>query len=174
VLNLIEAVAGLPAGHPSTWSVEQAREGIQQLVAMENMVAAWKLSAIATFDAGDGARGDGHRTTGDWLGKTTRMSHAGAEVHTARDLRDVLPLTAQALEAGLISAEQVRVIRRARRIFDDFTEIEETLVEYAKISTAQQLRTLVDLMIQQYAPDGSDEDAEKARDKRELYLSQGS
>ena len=171
--DLRSAVAALPAGHPSTWNVEQAREGIQQLVAMENQLAAWKLAAIATFDAADGARADGHRTTGDWLGKTTRMSHAGAEVHTARDLRDALPLTAAALEAGLISAEQVRVIRRARRVFDDFSEIEETLVEYAKISTAKQLRTLVDLMIQQYAPDGSDEDTEKARDKRELYLSQG-
>ncbi|MEI2643548.1 MAG: DUF222 domain-containing protein [Candidatus Nanopelagicales bacterium] len=173
VLDLQTRVAGLPPGHPSTWSVEQAREGIPALLAMRNQVDAWVSAAIATFDAGDGARADGHRTTGDWLGKTTRISHAGAEVHTARDLRDALPLTAQALEAGLISAEQVRVIRRARRIFDDFTEIEETLVEYAKISTAQQLRTLVDVMIQQYAPDGSDEDTEKARDKRELYLSQG-
>ncbi|MEI2643521.1 MAG: DUF222 domain-containing protein [Candidatus Nanopelagicales bacterium] len=169
--DLRSAVAALPPGHPSTWTVEQAREGHPGPAGdARTKLDAWTSAAIATFDAGDGARADGHRTTGDWLGKTTRISNPGAEVHTARDLRDALPLTAAALEAGLISAEQVRVIRRARRVFDDFTEIEETLVEYAKISTAKQLRTLVDVMIQQYAPDGSDEDAEKARDKRELYL----
>ena len=104
--------------------------------------------------------------------KTTRISGPGAAVHTARDLRDVLPRTAEALEAGAINAEQVRLIRGARGWFDDFTGVEETLVEYAKISTAQQLRSFVEILKQQYAPDGSDEDAEKAREKREVFLSQ--
>lgn len=171
--DLRTAVAALPAGDPSTWSAEQAMDAIPGMVAMENQLAAWKLASIAKVDAAQAARALGHRTTADWLGKTTRMTAPGEAVHMGRDLRDVLPVTSEALQAGLITVEQVRQIRRAYRLFDDFTDTERTLVEYAKHSTAREVRALVDLMVQQYAPDGSDEDAEKARDKRELFLSQG-
>ena len=171
--DLLSRVQTLPAGHPSTWDVEQTGEAIPELVALENQVVALKLAAIARFDAGDGARADGSRTTGDWLRKKTRMTNPGGAVHTARDLRDVLPVTAEALAAGLISVEQVALIRGAMRWFDDFTEIEPILVEHAKISTASELRTMVELLKQQYAPDGTEEDAEAARERRELFLSQG-
>ncbi len=172
--DLKTAVAELPPGHPSTWNAEQARVGIPALIALGSQVESWTLSAIASFDAADGARAEGHRTTGDWLGKTTRVSHGGSMVHTARDLRDRLPLTAEALEAGLISGEHVRAMRRGFRLLgDDFAQSEQVLVEYAKTSTAKQLRAFVDLLIQQYAPDGFDEDAETVRAKRKLFLAEG-
>jgi hypothetical protein len=103
------------------------------------------LQAIATFDAADGARAEGHRTTGDWLGRKTRTDKGGALVATARDLRDVLPGTAEALEQGRISMEHVRAVRRGSRVLgEDFAAIEEVVVEYATRCTPKELRVLVD------------------------------
>jgi hypothetical protein len=169
--ELLASLAQLPSGHPSTWDLDQLRSGIPDLLALRNRVDSLTFEAVASYDTSGGAQIDGHRTTGDWLEKTTRISNAGATVHTARDLRDNLPATAEALHEGAISSEHVRAIRRAFRIFgDQFAAVEATVVDYARAHTAKELRTLVDLMLQQYGPDGSD--AEAKREKRKLFLSQ--
>ena len=169
--DLLASLAQLPSGHPSTWDLDELRNGIPDLLALRNQVDSLTLEAVASYDTRGGAQIDGHRTMGDWLEKTTRISNAGATVHTARDLRDNLPATAEALHSGAISTEHVRAIRRAFRIFgDQFAAVEATVVDYARAHTAKELRALVDLMIQQYGPDGSD--AEAKREKRKLFLSQ--
>lgn len=173
MFDLRDALAGLPPGHPSTWNAQQARVGIPALVALENQVVAWKLQAVAAFDAAGGAQTEGFRTTGDWLQKRARVADGGATVHTARDLRDVLPATAAALAEGSISAEHVRAIRRGRRMFGaDFQKVETTVVDYATRRTPRELRIMIDRMIQQYCPDGSEDEAEVRRQKRKVFLSQ--
>ncbi len=167
-------VVGLPAGAPTDWTVEQRRQVTLETARLINQLAAQHLAALAAFDAADGARAEGHRTTGDWLSKTTRTDKGGALVATARDLRDHLPLTADALAEGLISMDHVRAIRGGRRIMGkDFDGIEDVVVDYAKRTTPKALRNLVDQLIQQYSPDGSDDDAECTRAKRKLFLDRG-
>ncbi len=171
--ELLAGLAQLPSGHPSTWDLEELRTGIPTLFALSNQLASLQYEALASYDTRGGAQIDGHRTTGDWLQKRTRISDGGARVHTARDLRDHLPATAQALHAGTITNEHVRVIRRAFRVFGEkFSLIEERVVDFALTHTVKQLRAYVDLIIQQYQPQDHDDEAEMRRDDRKVFLSQ--
>ena len=170
---VLARLAALPSGHPSTWDLAQLRTGIPDLFEIGHQIAALQLAAVASYDARGGAQIDGHRTTGDWLGKRTRVSDGGARVQTARDLRDHLPATAQALRDGVISMEHVRAIRRAYRMFDrDFAGIEVEVVEFAKTHSVKLTRAFIDKIIQQYAPDPSEDTAEARREQRKLFLSQ--
>ena len=172
VAELMQVLAGLPGGQPADWSTEELAAAIPELIAFESRVAALRLDALAAFDARGGAADAGYRSTADWLSKTTGVAHGGAMVHTARALRDELPATAKALADGCIGEEHVRIIRRAHRIFgDDFARIEEHVVSVASRRSAKQLRSFVDLIIQQYRPERSDDDADIAYAKRKAFLS---
>lgn len=171
--TLLARLGCLPAGHPSTWDLAELRTGIPVLFEVGHQLAALQSAAIASYDTRGGAQIDGHRTTGDWLGKATRVSDGGARVHTARDLRDRLPATADALAQGAISMEHVKAVRRGHRMLaDDFHQIEAQVVDFARTHTAALTRAFVDTIIQQYAPDPSDEQSEARREKRKLFLSQ--
>ena len=170
---LLGRLAELPSGHPSTWDLAELRAGIPELFAIGHQVAALQLAALASYDARGGAQIDGHRSTGDWLGKRTRVSDGGARVHTARDLRDRLPVTAEALREGAISMEHVRAIRRGYRMFEqDFAGIEAKVVEFARAHCVKDTRAFMDQIIQQYAPEPYEDEAEVRRERRKLFLSQ--
>lgn len=171
--QLLAGLGALPAGHPSTWDLEELRTGIPALLELGNQLASLQYEALASYDARGGAQIAGHRTTGDWLQKQTRVSDGGARVQTARDLRDHLPATAEALHAGDIAPEHVRVVRRAFRMLgDDFSVIESTVVDFARTHTVKQLRVFVDRVIQQYTPERSEDEAETKRERRKVFLSQ--
>lgn len=171
--ELLAGLAALPSGHPSTWDLEELRTGIPALFALANRLASLQYEALASYDTRGGAQIEGHRTTGDWLQKCTRISDGGSRVHTARDLRDHLPATAQALHAGTIANEHVRVIRRALRMLGEkFALIEDKVVDFACAHTVKQLRVFLDLIIQQYTPERSEDEAELKREHRKLFLSQ--
>ncbi len=173
VRQLVDDLAGLPPGHPSSWDLEELRTGIPALFEISNRLASLQMEALASYDARGGAQVDGHRTTGDWLKKTTRVCDAGSRVHTARDLRDHLPATADALHAGAISPDHVRVVRRGLRMLgEEFSVIESTVVDFARSHTAKELRAFLDRVIQQYTPERSEDEAEVKREKRKLFLSQ--
>lgn len=171
VAELIEVLSALPGGQPVDWLVPELADAIPAIMATESRLAALRFEAIAAFDAQGGAQDAGHRSTADWLTKTTRVSHAGAMVHTARSLRDDLPQTAAALASGQITEAHVQSIRKGLRMLgDDFADIEGHVVGAATVSSTKELRAFVDLIIQQYSPEISDDKSDVAREKRKVYL----
>ena len=173
VETLLARLAELPPGHPSTWDLSELRSGIPELFEIGHQLEALQFAAVASYDARGGAQIDGHRSTGDWLGKRTRVSDGGARVHTGRDLRDRLPATARALAEGAISGEHVRAIRRAYRVFDDdFAGIEDQVVDFAREHSVKLTRAFIDRIVQQYAPEPSEDAAQARREKRRLHVSQ--
>ncbi len=173
VTQLLAAVESLPTGEPVQWSVAELEEGLPALFRVGNQLAALQCSALAAFDARGGGELLGHRSTADWLARTMRLSSAaaGALVHTSRALRDDLPETARALADGDISAEHVKAIRHAHRRLDDaFNRAEPIIVDYARTHTAAETRVLCDRLIQQYSPDDYENEAERARDRRKVFL----
>lgn len=173
VAELVAGLARLPSGHPSTWDLEELRTGLPALFALGNQLTSLQYEALASYDARGGAQLDGHRTTGDWLEKRTRISDGGSRVHTSRDLRDHLPATAEALHEGTITNEHVRVIRRAFRMLGEkFALIEARVVRFAMTHTVKRLRAFLDRIIQQYRPEHSEDESEDRREHRKLFLSQ--
>ena len=163
----------LPTDQPVDWTLPQLQEHIPTLFALQASAAALSMAAIAAFDAKGGGRQAGFRSTVDWLGKTTGVSHPGAMVATARALRDELPATADAFESGLISEEHVQVIRRAHRMLGkDYARIESPVAHAAERLSVRDLRGFIDRIIQQYRPEHTDEEATLAKDKRKAFLSQ--
>ncbi len=134
------------------------------------------MRLLGGYDAAGGAQIAGHRTTADWLATTTGITSpaAGWRVHTARALRDDLPETATALGRGQISLEHVRAIRGARRVLgEDYAGIEATVAGIAAQHTAADLRTILEVIIQQYRPEVHDDLAEHDRARRRVDLSPG-
>ena len=172
VIDLIEVLQTLPPEEPADWTLPELQDGIPVMLRVQSQLAAVRMQALATFDAGGGAQIGGYRTTADWLGTVTGISHAGAMVNTARALRDDLPATMRALAQGRISEDHVAVIRRAHRMLaEDFTGFEQTMVDFAADNSLKNLRGYTDLLINQYRPDDFDTDTEATRNKRKLHLS---
>lgn len=170
--DLIATLQALPDDQPVDWTVGQLEDGLPTLIALEARTAALRLEALAAYDAQQGARAAGFRSTADWLTSTTGVGHAGAMVNTARALRDDLPATAAALAAGEITEDHVAAIRRAHRMFgDDFATVEAAVVAVASTATVTQTRAFIDTIIQQYCPDDHDDEATVIRDQRKVHLS---
>lgn len=171
--QLIAALEELPTDQPVDWTLPQLQEHIPALFALQASATALSMAAIAAFDAKGGGRRAGFRSTADWLGKTTGMSHPGAMVATARALRDELPATSAALHNGTISEEHVRLIRRAHRMLGkDYARIETHIATVAQHVSVRDMRGFIDRIIQQYHPERTDKDTELAKDKRKAFLSQ--
>ena len=69
---------------PAEWSLDQLERAILEVHTLTQQLAAVQAKALASFDTRGGAQLAGHRTTGDWLAKSTRTpaGHAGWWVHT--------------------------------------------------------------------------------------------
>ena len=158
------------AADPSGESLDEVAGAIEQLHVIARKVDAAEMRLLGGYDAAGGAQIAGHRTTGDWLATTTGITSAAAgwRVHTARALRDDLPETATQLGARAISLEHVRAIRGARRILgEDYAGIEATVAGIAAQHTAADLRTILEVIIQQYRPEVHDDLAEHDRARRQ-------
>ncbi len=172
--DLQAAVLALPPGDPGDWALAQYEQAIPAMHRLANQLAGLQYVVLAGFDARGGGQVLGQRSTADWLAQQTRTTAAvaGAMVHTARSLRDDLPATAAALNAGDISEEHVRAIRRGqRRLGEAFVQAEAIVVDFARSRTAAETRALVDRLIQQYSPEDADDEAEIKHSRRRVHLS---
>jgi hypothetical protein len=170
-----QEVESLVAADPSLWELPDLESGLTELAVAARRLFAVQMRVLAAFDARGGGQIAGFRSTADWLAKTTGIpaGRAGWLVHTARALRDELPATAAALAQGTIGEGDVRVIRHAqRRLGDRFAAVEAIVAGFASgHTTERETRALVDRLIQQYAPEDHDDDAEVDRERRRLHLS---
>lgn len=159
---------------PTTWSAEEQGSFLIESQRLINMLIAMQHEVTAAFDAAGSAQQLGARSSASWLRAEVRLTEqqAGAQVHTARALRDDLPETSRALADGDISLDHVHAIRKGhRRLGDAFTRIERIVADYARGHNATQTRRLVASVIDQYDPSEADEQAEQQHEKRYAYLS---
>ncbi len=184
IASLHATVDAIVAADPTGESLDDLAGAIEQLHILGNKVDAADMRLLGAYDAAGGlAQIAGHRTTtGDWLAKTTGITSArgrgvAGAAHTAgtaRALRDDLTDTAGQLGRGAISLEHVRAIRGARRILgEDYANIEATVAGIAAQHTAADLRTILEVIIQQYRPEIHDDLAEHNRARRKVDLSPG-
>ncbi len=169
-----QQVESLVAADPSSWELADLETGLGELAVAANRLFAAQMRVLAAFDARGGGQIRGFRSTADWLAKSTGIaaSRAGWLVHTARALRDELPVTAAALSEGRIGEGHVRVIRYAqRRLGERFAAVEGIVAGFAANHTDRETRQLVDRLVQQYAPEDHEDETEVDRERRRLHLS---
>ena len=175
IASLHATVDAIGPADPSGESLDELAGAIEQLHIVGNKIEAAADGLLGGYDAAGGAQIAGHRTTADWLATTTGITLAGrGGGYTARALRDDLPETATALGRGQISLEHVRAIRGARRVLgEDYAGIEATVAGIAAQHTAADLRTILEVIIQQYRPEVHDDLAEHDQARRRVDLSPG-
>ncbi len=176
VAGLRAEVGALVAQDATEWTLGQLEAALPEMFTLANQLFATQLKMIAAFDAYGGAHLLGHRNTGDWLAQQALISkgRAGWLVHAARAVRDELPATEKALQDGEIGEDHLRAIRRVRRVFGPelTAALEQRIVEVASHNDPTLTRRFVDAIIQQYAPEASDDEAECQREKRYVHLSE--
>ena len=141
------------------------------------------LLRLARVDAHGVAAHDAGTTTASWLRHRTGLPSGTASdlVRTARDLRDHLPQTSRALEAGEVTVQHARTIARTARIVRDrsdddakaetVAELEQVMVDVARAVDAGSLVGFSARVRQVADPDGAVRDAERAHQRRWLSTS---
>lgn len=115
--------------------LERVEDEIVTLASQLTAASARLIGLIGEFDAAEGWRDYGMKSTAHWLSwKTGTSLHAGREqVRVARKLRD-LPLIAAGFAVGRLSYSKVRALTRIA------TEASEAdLVQFAEHATASQI-----------------------------------
>jgi Domain of unknown function (DUF222)/HNH endonuclease len=129
--------------------------------------------ATAAFDASGEWAPDGARNASAWITTTCRLkkSEAKRQVRRGRELR-CLPETERAWVAGDITGDHVDVLVSLRCPETEAALIrdEAMLVDQARSLTFAQFSQAVAYWRQLADPDGADQDAEKQRARRDVYL----
>lgn len=117
---------------------------------------------VSDLEARGAHQRDNAPSMANWLASRTgqRRSTAGSRVHLARKLRS-MPVTAEALGAGEITATHATVLARAlnSRTADAFARDEGMLVGSAKKLTADQLVQVVEFWLRHNDLDGAEPSA---------------
>jgi hypothetical protein len=143
----------------------------RQLAQFESLVA----SAVACFDAEGNWESDGACSARAWLKSACRLSakKAASQVKRGRHLRH-LPSTAEAFARGDITGEGVDVLIAADRgrTEEALLREEQKLVDQGCRLRHNQFVQYMNYWKQTVDQDGSDEDAEIRRSRRDVYLVQ--
>ena len=134
---------------------------------------AFVTKATAGFDAAGNWVPDGARSAKAWLSTRCRLpkSTAGKTVRRGRAIRH-LPHASQAWADGAITSAQVDVIATLRTEVTEeaLTHDEEILVGQASTMSYQSFVRAADYWKQLADADGAEEDDQKRRDRRDVYL----
>jgi hypothetical protein len=148
-------------------------ESIVALQRLQARVESFVTEAVAAFDAAGNWEPDGARNAASWLVFRCRLPRREArrQVRRGRELRH-LPLTAEAWARGAVSGAHVDVMRSLRT---DTTEEalardESVLVDQAEGLRHDQFVRAAEYWRQLADPDGADDDGEKRRARRDVYL----
>jgi hypothetical protein len=150
----------------------------ESIVAIEreiNRLQAVRARVVARWDAEKGWASSGAKSGAAWLARRCRRPLAETHkwVRLGRELRD-MPVTAAAWLAGDIHEQHVVLLCRARtpRTAALFDRDEAMLVGYARAMTFKHFCRTRDYWLQHADPDGTDDDADRQRDRREAHLDQ--
>ena len=150
-------------------------ESVRCLERMRSQMESVTAGSVAAFDAAGNWEADGARSAQAWLRSECRLSHrqAAAQVRRGRHLRH-LPATAGAFARGDITSDHVDVLVAADspRTGDALVEGEEKLVDEAGHLRHDQFVRLMAYWRQCADPDGTDDDAEQRRARRDVSVVQ--
>ncbi len=174
-LDVLEAAAAAAAAE--TWAGQPGAAlsaALRQVITVERMVGAAKLSVLGAFDASGEYRVDRHPTTATWAAAKTksdrrRVSH---QVGIARQMR-TMALTEDAYRAGLIGFEHVTTLSRANtpNVAELFVEAEPELVAAAQSLDFDLFCRAVRAWLDFADPDGAEERARKQAERRDAHAS---
>jgi hypothetical protein len=168
--GLIRALDELGASGPTAVDGETIVALHGALHRLESVVA----EASREFDAGGTWANDGARSTAGWIATRCRIREADARrlVRRSRALRE-LPATRAAFASGVIAPAHVDALSSKRncRTAAIFERDEPLLVEAASTLRFSQFARVLAHWEQLADPDGSEESAERQRDRRDVFLS---
>ena len=168
--TLAEAIDGLQDATPDELSDPETVLGLyRQLSRLEALVA----GAAAAFDTSREWSVDGARSAGGWLAVKTHLARSQVDGHLllGRAVRD-LPHTKDAFRSGSIGACHVRVLSglRNERTEQLLARDEEMLVGHARTLRFGQFCRAAAYWKMRADPDGTEEDDDSRRDRRDVYL----
>jgi hypothetical protein len=168
--GLTEAIDELSGSDPSAFVDTESIEVLCRQLARLDCVVTKKTAA---FDASGGWVPSGARTAAAWLSVRCRLPKPLAKrmVHRGRQLRH-LPLVDRAWSAGDLTAGQVDVVARLRseETADALERDEAFLVEQAGSLRLDEFIKVADYWKQHADPDGAEDDDERRRGRRDVYL----
>jgi hypothetical protein len=172
VSSLREAIDRLNECDPSAYADS---ESIVALYRERARLDAFVSAAAASFDAAGHWVPDGARSAAAWITTRCRLpkSVANAMVRRGRRVRNLLEVE-RAWAEGDITADQVDVIAAARTPVAEeaLARDEEMLVDQATRLPYQGFVQAMAYWTQLADPDGTEEDDEKRRARRDVYLAQ--
>lgn len=174
-LDQLEMMASVAAG--TSWA-DRPKAGLGadlvQVQRIERMVGAAKLGVLAAFDASGQYRLDAHPSAATWLAATTKTDRRRVrhQIGVARKAR-TMPDTEAAFRAGLIGFEHVATLARAQTTATApfFAEAEHELVAAAQTLDYDLFCRAVRAWMDFVDPDGADERARKADERRRAHAS---
>ncbi|WP_168202723.1 HNH endonuclease signature motif containing protein [Georgenia wutianyii] len=177
MLAAAASLSGTPWHEVGGRRVHEALDLLEQL---DRRLTGLRAGVVATIEAEGLWALDGQRTVQAWLRERTDATAGAAsrQVRHARALRDHLPLTRQALEAGEVSGEHVTVLvrealhtDRLRAQLGEEHVGEAFLVEQAKALDAAAFTKLVKHWAVSADPESADRAWREAGTKEQLTLS---
>src|SRR5215831_8912418 len=170
--RVVGGLADLVAEDVTTWSDEQVRSGLSDLLVAANQLMTLLALLVGSFDARGLSDDDGCRTTRSWLTAFGRLSQGAASgvLARARLLRE-LPSLAAAAASGAVSAEHLHKVEQlAHRVgLDEIKPADQTLAQVAAVGTPMELQKVCERIADHLDPDGKPP-ADSDFDKRELSL----
>jgi hypothetical protein len=167
---LTETIDHLAASDPSIYADAESIEVLHRQLARLEAVT---TEAVDVFDHSGTWALDGARTASAWVATRCRLPRGEARRRTrlGRQLAD-LPQCRRAWAAGEINAAHVSTIGALRResTAEALERDEAILVDQAKSLRFDQFNRVAAYWEQHADPDGTDEAAERRRDRRDVYL----
>ena len=172
VLACLEALDAVRTVSPVTLTGREIRLMLLAVAQITAAVFALKLRLLAAAGTHRVADSTGATSTAAWLGHLTQTDRpeATAQVRAAQDLEGRYPLLADALAAGRVSPEQVKVCLQALRRLprnlapDQLAACQRFLIDAAQRLTPRQLKTVGRKLWEVIDPDGAE-----AKDGRDLH-----
>jgi hypothetical protein len=173
--TLDSAIDELAAEDPAGMSASALAADLVAIDRALARLAGERARRVAVFDAVDGGAADGAVTTAAWLRQACRTGgdESRTQVRVAAQLRD-LPATAAALQSGQIgwshAALLAPVLTKARAILDVAAaqELEATLLDLARVESADRVAIAVRRVRFQLEPGGSLDRADREFQRRWL------
>ena len=150
----------------TTWTDQQAHDGLQDLLPAVNQLTAVVSQLVGSFDTRGLSETDGLRATRTWLTAFGRMSQGAASgwLSRARLLRQ-LPAVASAASAGVVSAEHLRPIADlvTQVGVDPVRAVDPVLAELAATTHPGDIGKACERIRAHVDPDGPDPDPDAAQ-----------
>ena len=173
--DLATAVKELNARDWRDDSDEELAAAVTELAKVKNALDSAEASLLATFDTRRVWAADGAKSAKAWMTRRSLLpkGECGSRLRLARSLK-TMPLAADAMAAGEISATHVRRIASAnnRRTATVFDRDQDRLVTWACTLTFDAFNRKVDYWLQEHDPDGADENDIDRSDRRRVNLAE--